>query len=73
MPASAEVVIFVGHNPDTEILAGGLGDGAGPEKAETGLVSGFPTATLAVYDVPTSWDDLTPGGVSVRHVHTVRS
>ncbi|QIK66366.1 histidine phosphatase family protein [Nocardioides sp. HDW12B] len=73
VPDAAEVVIFVGHNPDTEVLAGSLGDGAGPDEAEAGLAGGFPTATLAVYDVPTAWEDLTPGGVTVRHVHTARA
>jgi phosphohistidine phosphatase len=73
VPEEAAVVIFVGHNPDTEVLAGELGDGTGPQEVEAALVSGFPTATLAAYDVPTTWADLRAGGVSVRHVHTARA
>ena len=73
VPGSAEVVIFVGHNPDTEVLAGELSDGAGDPDAESGLASGFPTGTLAVYDVPVAWSDLAPGALTVRHVHTARA
>ena len=73
VPASARVVIFVGHNPDTEILAGELSDGAGDPDAEAGLAAGFPTGTLAVYDVPTAWEDLAPGALTVRRVHTARA
>ena len=40
---------------------------------EGGLAAGFPTGTLAVYDVPMSWEDLAPGALSVRHVHTARA
>ena len=73
VPEDADVVIFVGHNPETEVLAGEIGDGAGVGEAEAGLRSGFPTATLAVYDVPTAWRDLDLGGARVRLVHTARS
>jgi phosphohistidine phosphatase len=68
----AEVVIVVGHNPETEILAAQLSDGAGSDDTELSLREGFPTSALAVYDVPVSWSDIDTGMLTVQRVHVAR-
>jgi len=73
VPESAGVVIFVGHNPETEALAVGLSDSEGHRDVERELRSGFPTATLAVYDVPMAWHDLAPELLTLRRTHTARA
>ena len=68
----AEVVIVVGHNPETEVLGAQLSDGAGSDDAELSLREGFPTSALAVYDVPVPWSEVDTGMLTVQRVHVAR-
>ncbi|MEP9365015.1 histidine phosphatase family protein [Nocardioides sp. CN2-186] len=65
-------LVVVGHNPTMGSLAQLLDDGdASPEHAE-GLVSGFPTSAVAVFDHDGSWADLGWGSASLVDFHVGR-
>ncbi|MEU9146074.1 histidine phosphatase family protein [Streptomyces sp. NPDC048349] len=53
-------VVLVGHNPGLHELASAL-CGSGPRKLLEKLRDGFPTAGVAVVDLPGGWETLTPG------------
>jgi len=57
-PPDAEVVLFIGHNPTASYLCHLLDDGEGEARALEGLLRGFPTGALAVFDVADPWADL---------------
>jgi phosphohistidine phosphatase len=61
VPAAAETVMLLGHNPGTASLAGLLA-GSGDEHALGDMHAKFPTAALAVlgFDVA-KWSDVAPG------------
>ena len=65
---TAETVLLVGHSPGTPHLAAQLAS----EDSDPGLVrrvrSGFPTATVAVLEVPEPWNRLDPGAARLTHV-----
>lgn len=67
------VLIVVGHNPEMESLAYRISDGEGDEDVRLSLRAGFPTATLAVYDVAVEWADVTEGSLAPRRVHVARA
>jgi phosphohistidine phosphatase len=57
VPPATAGVLLVGHNPGLHELAALLPDvGTGPLARR--LADGFPTAALAVYDVPVAWSGL---------------
>lgn len=66
VPATAETLMLLGHNPGMASLAGLLADG-GDEKALAALHAKFPTAAIAVlgFDVA-RWSDVGPGGGTLR-------
>ena len=66
VPAEAETVAFVGHNPTAAYLCHHLDDGEGDPAAVSGLLQGFPPGAIAVLDVATPWDEL--GAESARVV-----
>jgi phosphohistidine phosphatase len=57
-PAQIRTLALVGHNPSFGDFAYALDDGAGDPEATQDLLAGFPTAAIAVYDVPTAWDNV---------------
>ena len=57
-PEDASVVLFVGHNPTASYLCHLLDDGEGEAVALEGLLRGFPTGALAVFEVAQPWSDL---------------
>ncbi len=71
--AEARTVILVGHNPGAEYLASLLDDGDGDPDVVHGLLTGFPPAALAVFEVSGPWDELAPGGARVTDVHVARA
>ena len=58
VPAAAEVVIFVGHNPSLAYLAHILDDGNGDPAAVREMLQGYPADALAVFEVELGWADL---------------
>jgi phosphohistidine phosphatase len=60
VPDEAETVLFVGHNPAASYLCHFLDDGEGEPEAVTGLLKGFPPATVAVLEMGVPWSELGP-------------
>jgi len=58
VPPAAGTVMIVGHNPTMAHLVHLLDDGGADAEAFTALSAGFPTAGVAVLDVPGEWIDL---------------
>jgi phosphohistidine phosphatase len=66
VPATAETVMLLGHNPGMGNLAGLLA-GSGEERALADMHGKFPTAAIAVLGFNVSrWGDLEPGGGVLR-------
>ncbi len=65
--------LYLGHNPTAAHLAAALDDGEADPEALQGLLSGFPTSAVAVFEVPGSWADLHEAGARLTHFHSVRS
>jgi len=69
----ASTVVVVGHNPTMGTLAQLLDDGAGDADASGELLAGgFPTCSLAVFEVPVAWADLAFTGASLTAFHVGR-
>ena len=60
VPADADTVLFVGHNPTASYLCHVLDDGEGDPSALHGLLRGFPPGALAVFEVTVPWQSLAP-------------
>ncbi len=58
VPAGAEVVIFVGHNPTAAYLAHLLDDGNGEPAAVRDMLQGYPASAMAVLEVEVPWSEL---------------
>jgi phosphohistidine phosphatase len=58
VPDAAKVVVFVGHQPTVGHVAHLLDDGEGDHEALHSMLHGFPTASMAVFDVEVPWDEL---------------
>jgi phosphohistidine phosphatase len=65
VPADAETVMFIGHNPTAEYLCHYLDDGGGDQAAVSDLLKGFPPGAVAVLDIRVPWADL---GAETGHV-----
>ena len=72
IPASAERVIFIGHNPTVSELVDLLNDGEGDPEIEARLLEGYPTAALTVFDVGTPWSKVSDHSLRVTHFHVGR-
>lgn len=60
VPEDAGVVAFIGHQPSIGYLAHMLDDGEADPAALHAMLHGFPTASVAVFDVEVPWRDLGP-------------
>jgi phosphohistidine phosphatase len=60
VPEHARVVVFVGHQPTIGYLAHLLDDGEGDPEALHSMLHGFPTASMAFFEVEVAWEDLGP-------------
>jgi len=60
VPASARTVVFIGHNPTAAYLCHLLDDGDGAPEAISGMLRGFPTSALVVFEVELPWAELGP-------------
>ena len=58
VPDAAKVVVFVGHQPTVGHIAHMLDDGEGDHEALHSMLHGFPTASMAVFDLEVPWDEL---------------
>lgn len=72
-PADVEQLLVIGHNPTVGVLAQLLDDGEGDPEAVIGMITGFPTAAMAVFDVPVEWGELATGGLRLRAFHVPRA
>lgn len=59
-------VIMVGHNPGSEDLATHLSGPGSDESALALMAVKYPTAAIAVLDVPGEWADLAPDSARLR-------
>ena len=62
VPENARTVVFVGHQPTIGYLAHMFDDGDGSPDALHSMLHGFPTASLAVFEVEAPWPELGPEG-----------
>lgn len=69
LPDDAERVIIVGHNPAAAYLAHLLDDGEGDQEAISGMLRGFPTSALVVFDVEVPWAEVGPESGRVVAFH----
>ena len=60
VPEECRTVVLVGHNPTAAHLCHALDDGDGDPVAVGGLLRGFPTAALVVFEVAAPWTELGP-------------
>lgn len=60
VPQAAGVVVFVGHQPTIGYLAHLLDDGEGDPVALHSMLHGFPTASMAIFEVEVPWEELGP-------------
>lgn len=60
VPEGAGVLVFVGHQPTIGYLAHLLDDGEGDPVALHSMLHGFPTASMAIFDVDVPWEELGP-------------
>ena len=70
LPEDASTAAYVGHNPAAGSLAYALNDGAGDPEAVRGLLSGFPTGAVAVFELTGTWAELEEGGARLLVFHT---
>lgn len=73
VPAAASTVLWVGHNPTAAELANLLDDGSGDEGAVSGMLRGFPTGALVVFEIDVTWAELAPETGRVVDFHVGRS
>lgn len=72
-PADARTVMLIGHNPTMAYLVHLLDDGGADPELFARVSAGFPTAALAVLDVPCSWADLDVGSARISAFHVGRA
>jgi phosphohistidine phosphatase len=71
VPGRVRTLLLVGHNPSTQALAAQLA--GGDERARRELEGGFPTSTLAVFDLHGDWSDVAEPGARLVAVSTCRA
>lgn len=71
--AEVGTLLVIGHNPTIGTAAQLLDDGEGDTDAAVAMIGGFPTAAMAVFDVPVAWADVAPGGLRLRSFHVARA
>jgi phosphohistidine phosphatase len=62
-------LLVIGHNPTMAYLAQLLDDGEGGVDAVSAMSGGFPPCSVAVFDVPGSWDSLEVGNARLVAFH----
>lgn len=72
VPAQAQSLLVIGHNPTMGSLAQLLHDGTGDEQAITDMAGDFPTGALALLEYDGAWADLTWTSCSLAAFHVAR-
>ncbi len=72
VPDDTRTCIYVGHNPTAAHLAAALDDGEADPEVLRGLLAGFPTSALALFEVPGGWSELTGGCARLTHFYDGR-
>ena len=72
VPEEVTTCIYIGHNPTAAHLAAGLDDGDADPDVLRGLLAGFPTSALAVFELPGPWAELDEAGARLRHFYPGR-
>ncbi|QIX28699.1 histidine phosphatase family protein [Nocardioides sp. JQ2195] len=72
-PADVDTLLVIGHNPTMGVLAQLLDDGEGDPEAMVGMLTGFPTCSLAVFDVSGDWTGVGEGTLRLTHFHVSRA
>ena len=70
VPPEVATCIFVGHNPTAAHVAAALDDGEADPEVLQGLLGGFPTSAIAVFELPGAWSDLAEAGARLVHVYS---
>ena len=73
VPDAAATCIYVGHNPTAAHLAAALDDGDADPDVLRGLLAGFSTSALAVFELPGPWSELDEAGARLTHFYPGRS
>ena len=73
VPDEVSTCLFLGHNPTAAHVAATLDDGEADPDVLRGLLAGFATSALAVFEVPGAWADLAEAGARLTHFHPGRS
>ncbi len=60
VPGDVATLVFVGHQPTVGLVAHLLDDGHGDHEALHRMLHGFPTASMAAFDVEVPWEELGP-------------
>ena len=71
VPPEVTSLLYIGHNPGVEALAGTLA-GEGEREAMQMLLGGFPTSGVAVYEVPVPWHELHEGAARLAEFYVGR-
>jgi phosphohistidine phosphatase len=72
VPEETETCLFVGHNPTAAHLAAELDDGEADPEVLRGLLGGFPTCAMAVFEVGGAWSELGEAGARLIHFYPGR-
>lgn len=72
VPAQAQAVMLVGHNPTMAYLVHLLDDGGADPTVFAEVSAGYPTSAVTVLDVEGPWADLDLGGARIRTFHIGR-
>ncbi|WP_240181768.1 histidine phosphatase family protein [Nocardioides sp. 616] len=71
-PQAARTALVLGHNPTVSYLAQLLSDGTGDPDVLARMAGGFPTASLTLFALDGSWDELELGTARVEGFHVGR-
>jgi phosphohistidine phosphatase len=69
---SVRCLLVIGHNPTMAHLAQMLDDGDGDSEAIDGMATGFPAASLAVFEVDGAWSELEISAARLTAFHVNR-
>jgi phosphohistidine phosphatase len=73
VPEETETCLFIGHNPTAAHLAAALDDGEADPAVLQGLLEGFETSALAVFELPGAWADLREADARLIKFYSGRS
>jgi phosphohistidine phosphatase len=72
VPAETGICLYLGHNPTAAHLAAALDDGEADPEVLQGLLAGFPTCAMAVFEVRGEWSELGESGARLINFYPGR-